>query len=85
MGARHLLAKLFDPIAEVGRLLEIKFFSRLLHLAFQLIDQLRQSLERQTGIWIILLGLGSFPHHLHKIGIRAVLLELSGQLQKTKD
>ena len=85
MGPSHLLAKLFDPIAEVGGLLKIEFLGRLFHLDFELIDQLRQRLERQSSIWIVLQSLGCFAHNLNKIGIRAILFELSGELKEAQD
>ena len=58
---RHLLAQLFDPVAQVGSILEIELLGRLLHLGFQLIDQLRQRLEGQAGIGVLSKAWAALP------------------------
>ena len=57
MGSSHLLSQLLDAIPQTRRLLKIQLLSSLLHLAFQLIDQLRQRLLHQAGIGTVLLQL----------------------------
>ena len=85
MRPRHLLAQLLHPVAQVGGFFEVQLFGRLLHLCLELIDQLRQRLQRQAGIGIALQGLSGLADHLHQIRVRAVLLQLAAQLQEAED
>lgn len=85
VGSRHLLPEQLHPFAQVRCFLKVEVLGRLLHLGFELIDQLRQRLQRQTSIGIVLQGLGGLTNHLHQIRVGAVLLELPRKLQEGED
>ena len=59
--AGHLLTQLLHPIPQVGRFFEIELLGRLLHLGLELIDQLRQRLQRQPASGSFSRALAALP------------------------